>query len=133
MEDNIVFGETTLTDLLQHIYDTTVSKRNQINTMVLKLVQLSQTPEEASILFPIIRNFLDTSVKNDQHIIQIAQLHQKIQSIQNKAATNGGLLSEEDKTTLLNLLNRDFHTIDEESNEISETIEQLTKDIPDKP
>jgi hypothetical protein len=129
MDNEIVFDDKTFQDLLRDIYSTTVSKREQINAMIAKLLQLVHTPEEASIIFPIIQDFLDTSIKNDGHVVQIAQISQKLQSVSKKLEGEGGLLSEFEKNNLLRLIQDEIMVVDDSAKKLK----VKDADIPDTP
>lgn len=129
MDNEIVFDDKTFQDLLRDIYSTTVSKREQINAMIAKLLQLVHTPEEASIIFPIIQDFLDTSIKNDGHVVQIAQISQKLQSVSKKLEGEGGLLSEFEKNNLLRLIQEEIMVVDDSAKKLK----VKDADVPDTP
>lgn len=104
MTNDIVFNGKNLPDVLSEIHYHATSKREMINAMIAKLVPLAKTPEEASIIFPIIKDFMDTAIKNDQHIVQIAQIIQRIQSATIKNESGASLLSEMEKQDILRMI-----------------------------
>jgi len=104
MTNDIVFNGKSLPDVLSEIHYHATSKREMINAMIAKLVPLGKTPEEASIIFPIIKDFMDTAIKNDQHIVQIAQIIQRIQSTTIKNENGASLLSETEKQDILRMI-----------------------------
>ena len=97
----VVFGDKTLSDVFEDIYKNTDSKREQINTFITKLVRQIRTPEDAAVISPIIKDFMEVNVKNDEHIVRIAQIAQRAIAIGTKAASATDLLTEEEKQQLL--------------------------------
>jgi hypothetical protein len=97
-----LYNGTSLADLFTEIHKNTDNKRAQINTFISKMVQLIRTPEDAAVIGPIVQGFLEVNVKNDEHLIRIAQLGQRIISVGAKTTqTVDGLLTEEEKNALL--------------------------------
>ena len=58
----VVFGDKTLSDVFEDIYKNTDSKREQINTFITKLVRQIRTPEDAAVISPIIKDFMEVNV-----------------------------------------------------------------------
>ena len=82
-----IFDDKTLSGVFKDIYENTESKRQQINTYITKLVQLIRTPEDATVLGPIIKDFMEVNVKNDEHIVRVAQIAQRAMSIGAKVSS----------------------------------------------
>jgi len=132
MTNDIIFADKTFPDMLEEIHRNATVKREMINAMIAKLVILVHNPEDAAIIFPIIQHFLDTSVKNDAHIIQIAQIVQKVQSMTIKADGTASGLSETEKQDILKMIQRDMdvmvdESVDEAVKQAEELIEQPKK------
>jgi hypothetical protein len=123
--NEVVFDDKKLPDILRDIYKNTEKKRGQINEFLIKLVRMVATPEDAAVLAPVIKDFMEVSVKNDEHIIKVAQIAQKIISVGAKASESGGLLSENEKIQLLGTLT----AIQEEVDEVEEQLAQLETNV----
>jgi hypothetical protein len=109
-----LFEGKTLSDVFADIYKNTDSKRSQITTFITKLVQLIRTPEDATIIGPVIKEFLDVSVKNDEHIVRLAQIVQRLELVSNKTSSSGDLLTEEEKLQLLNNIKTEVKAIEDD-------------------
>jgi hypothetical protein len=109
-----LFEGKTLSDVFSDIYKNTDSKRSQITTFITKLVQLIRTPEDATIIGPIIKEFLDVSVKNDEHIVRLAQIVQRLELVSTKTTSSGELLTEEEKFQLLNNIKTEVKSIQDD-------------------
>lgn len=124
--DNVIFEGKTLSDLFSDVYKNTESKRAQINQYVSSLVKLIKTPEDAAMLGPVIKDFLEVNVKNDEHIVRLVQIAQRLVAVNTKGNTDmGGLLSEEEKNQLLKNIKDDFETVLAEQDEFQNTIDEL--------
>jgi predicted nucleic acid-binding Zn-ribbon protein len=120
--DKEIFDGKTLSDLFSEIYKNTDAKRNQINTFVAKLVMLIRTPEDAAVIGPVIKDFIEVNVKNDEHLVRVAQIAQRIVGAVAKGETIDGLLTEAEKQALLGDIKTEIETIKDESQDIEDDI-----------
>ena len=119
--DNVIFDDKKLSDVFRDIYRNTDTKREQINAFILKLTKLVMTPEDAAIISPIIKDFVEVNVKNDEHIVKVAQIAQRAMSIGAKVAEASDMLTEAEKMQILgniqseiNVLQADIKDIEDE-------------------
>ena len=99
--DNIVFGGKKFSDILEEIYTNQKKKDKQINALIAELKPLVQSMGDATLIVPLIKEYLEISVKNDEQLIKMATI---IQRMVNNATSNsdGGFgISEEEKAQLL--------------------------------
>lgn len=122
-----IFEGKTLADLFSDIYKNTDRKREQINQFVASFVKLIKTPEDAAVLGPIIKDFLDVNVKNDEHIVRLAQIAQRLVTVSNKTTVTGDLLSEDEKNQLLNNIKNDFESVIAEQEDLDNSLQRLRK------
>lgn len=122
-----IFDGKTLSDMFSDVYKNTEKKREQINQFVANMVKLIRTPEDAAVLGPVIKDFLDVNVKNDEHIVRLVQIAQRLVSISSKGTSDNMMLSEEEKNQLLNNIKTDFETVLQEQDDIGSTIQRLSK------
>ena len=121
----VVFDDKTLSDVFKDIYRNTDSKREQINTFITKLVRQIRTPEDAAVISPIIKDFMEVNVKNDEHIVRIAQIAQRAIAIGTKAASSTELLTEEEKQQLLSNIKLEIDDLQQETTEVEDELERL--------
>ena len=121
----VVFGDKTLSDVFEDIYKNTDSKREQINTFITKLVRQIRTPEDAAVISPIIKDFMEVNVKNDEHIVRIAQIAQRAIAIGTKAASSTDLLREEEKQQLLSNIKLEIDDLQQETTEVEDELARL--------
>ena len=121
----IIFDDKTLSDVFKDIYKNTESKREQINTFVTKLVRQIRTPEDAAVISPIIKDFMEVNVRNDEHIVRIAQIAQRAIAIGTKAASSTDLLTEEEKQQLLSNIKLEIDDLQQETTVVEDELERL--------
>jgi hypothetical protein len=99
--DNIIFGNKKFSDILKEIYDNQQKKDKQINALIAELKPLVQEIGDATLIVPLIKEYLEISVKNDEQLIKMATIVQRIVN-NNSSNSDGGFgISEEEKAQLL--------------------------------
>ena len=121
----VIFDDKTLSDVFKDIYKNTESKREQINTFVTKLVRQIRTPEDAAVISPIIKDFMEVNVKNDEHIVRIAQIAQRAIAIGTKAVGSTELLTEEEKQQLLSNIKLEIDDLQHETTAVEDELDRL--------
>lgn len=99
-----LFQGKTLSDLFKEIYDNSADKRSQIKELIASLAPLVEGIGDATLLVPLIKEYLDIGVKNDELLVKLAQIVQRYDSNSKKGSSAedmwadlSGLL-EEDKS-----------------------------------
>lgn len=123
--NNIIFDDKTLSDMFSDVYKNVEKKREQINQFVASMVKLIRTPEDAAVLGPVIKDFLEVNVKNDEHIVRLVQIAQRLVSVNMKGTGDTDLLSEEEKNQLLANIKSDFESVINEQADLEDTIQHL--------
>lgn len=124
--DSVIFEGKTLADMFSDVYKNTNNKREQINQFVSSMVKLIRTPEDATVIGPIIKDFLEVNVKNDEHIVRLVQIAQRIVSMGTKDSSDG-MLSDFEKEQLLKNIKSEFETVMAEQDEFQTSINNLKK------
>ncbi len=98
--DNVVFGGKKFSDILEEIYNNQKKKEKQISALISELKPLVNEIGDATLIVPLIKEYLEIGVKNDEQLIKMATIIQRVMS--NNANTDGNLsISEEEKAQLL--------------------------------
>ena len=71
MSDFEIFKGKTLSSLFKDIHDNSVEKKDQIEVLIKKLEPLIKNLGDATIVVPLIKEYLDVSVKNDEQLVKI--------------------------------------------------------------
>jgi hypothetical protein len=98
--DKIVFGDKKFSDILEEIYNNQKKKDKQISALITELKPLVQEIGDATLIVPLIKEYLEISVKNDEQLIKMATIIQRIMNT-GGTAENGFGISEEEKAQLL--------------------------------
>ena len=103
MKNIEVFEGKNLAKLLKDIYDNSITKRSEIREHINGLMTHIKDVSDASVIAPIVASFLDVGVRNDEQLIKIATVVQRLASseMQNAGNENGAILTDEDRERLL--------------------------------
>ena len=102
MDNDIkIFGDKNFSDLSQEIYENNKLKKTQIDLLIQEVHGYIQGIEDIAIVGPIIKELMDVGIKNDDNLVKLATLYQRIMSKQTVDESDVGLLSEEEKEQLM--------------------------------
>jgi len=121
-----LFGNKKFSDLLKDIYDNQKKKDRQINLLIADLKPMLNNISDAAILVPAIKDFIEVSVKNDEHLVKLAAVIQR--AVSNKGEETSSFLTDEEKEALL----KGIQEIQEEQEE-EEIGTRSTKDPNQRP
>jgi hypothetical protein len=118
--DTEIFGSKKFSDLLKDIYENQKKKDRQINLLIADLKPLITNIGDAALLVPVIKDYMEVSVKNDEHLVKLAAVIQRM--VSNKTEEGSSFLTDEEKDALL----KEIKNIGE-SNEVTNS-DELSKD-----
>ncbi len=102
MDNDIkIFGDKNFSDLSQEIYENNKLKKTQIDLLIQEVHGYIQGIEDIAIVGPIIKELMDVGIKNDDNLVKLATLYQRIMSKQTIDESGVSLLSEEEKEQLM--------------------------------
>jgi len=114
-----LFKGVSFSDLMSDVYHNSKKKDRQINQLISQLQPLIKTTSDATIVVPLIKEYLDIAVKNYDHLVKLTAIVQRFISTKQTIAGEGSLLSEDEKKQLLAVANETFE------NELTEEVERL--------
>ena len=109
--DKNVFGNKKFSDLLEEIYNNQKKKEEQISTLISELKPLIQDIGDATLVVPLIKEYMELAIKNDDALIKMAGIVQR--AMNSKMADTDEILSDEDKEMLFSSLQELDQKVDE--------------------
>ena len=100
-EEFELFKGTSFSDLLKDIYQNSKKKDRQINTLIHELQPLIKNLGDATVIVPLIKEYLDVSVKNDEHLVKLAAVVQRLVGASMKQDGDEFGMSDDEKKRLL--------------------------------
>jgi hypothetical protein len=103
MTDEEIYGGKKMSDLFKDIVTNSENKRNQIDILLSDLRVMIKTPENAVMIVPLIKEYLDVGVRNDEQLVKLAAIVQRMVSNATGPDGEGGslMLTEEEKKQLM--------------------------------
>ena len=89
--------------LLKDVVVNSEQKKDQIDILVSDLRSMIKTANDAIVVVPLIKDYLDVSVRNDEQLVKLAAVVQRIISSQSQGddGNMGMLLSEDERKQLM--------------------------------
>jgi hypothetical protein len=103
MFDQIIFKNKKFSDILEEIYKDTKTKEKQVNQLIAELKPLIQDTGDATLVVPLIKEYMEIGVKNSDNLIKMASICQRLLSKQAESS-DGALISEDEKEALLSTI-----------------------------
>jgi hypothetical protein len=101
--DNVIFGKKKFSDVLEEIYNNQKKKDQQVTALISELKPLISDIGDATLVVPLIKEYMEISVKNDDILIKMAALAQRAMTT---VSSDGSLtISDEEKDQLLAAMN----------------------------
>jgi len=114
-----LFQGTNFSDLMRDIYHNSKKKSRQIDGLIKELQPLIKNTGDATVLVPMIKDYLEVSVKNDDALVKLAAVVQRLVSATNKDSEENEFgLSDDERRRLLDEAESEVKKIQAESKEI---------------
>ena len=110
--NQIIFDDKSFSDLLKEIHKNQSKKSKQLASLIAELRPLITSLGDATVVVPLIKEYMEISVKNDDQLIKMAAIVQRL-STGNASTGEGGMLTEEEMEQLQSV-----------AEEISKTVEK---------
>lgn len=130
-----IFKGKKFSDLMKDVYSNSTKKDRQINMLIGELKPLIKNVGDATIIVPLIKDYLEISVKNDEHLVKLAAVVQRLIATNSRVQNETGspwMLSEEEKKQLiaeLDSIENSNQDINRRVAEISANQNQIQSDI----
>lgn len=97
-----LFKGTNFSDLMRDVYHNSKKKSRQIDSLIKSLEPMVKNTGDATVIVPLIKDYLEVSVKNDDALVKLASVVQRLISAANKESDENEFgLSDEERKNLL--------------------------------
>ena len=118
--DQILFDDKSFSDLLKEIHGNQKKKAKQLASLIAELRPLVQSLGDATVVVPLIKEYMEISVKNDDQLIKMAAIVQRL-STGTTNTGDGGLLTTEEMNNLMEVAEEIAKTVEEPKKESKTT------------
>ena len=126
-KDKEIFKGKTFQDLTKDIYENTTKRKVQIDLLISEIHGFIQTIDDVVMVAPIIKEYMDTAVKNDEHLVKLAGVLQRIISKSSNGDEESMLLSDSEKDELMATLQDTVSDLQNESDRLNSIKDKTTK------
>ena len=116
-----IFEGKTFQDLTKDIYENTTKRKVQIDLLISEIHGFITTIDDVVLVAPIIKEYMDTAVRNDEHLVKLAGVLQRIISKSQGDNDESMLLSDEEKEELMGTLQDTVEDLQRESDKLEAT------------
>ena len=117
-KDFNIFGDKKFSDLSQEIYENSKLKKTQIDLLIEEVHSYIQGIEDIAIVGPVLKELFDVAVKNDDNLLKLATVIQRIMNKQFDLTEDTSLLSDEEKQELMDSLEEAASSLQDKSDEM---------------
>ena len=119
MNDLEIFKGKTFQDLTKDIYENSHSKKLQLDLLIQEMHGFITSIDDAVLIMPVIKEIVDVAVKNDEHLVKLASVLQRILTRSQGETDDTFSLTEQEKEDLVNSLQETANDIQKESDKIN--------------
>ena len=125
--DYEIFKGKSLSSLFQDIYENQNYKRKQLDVLTRIITSMIKDGDTAVQIVPMIKEYLEINVRNDELLVKLAGIVQKIITAESKGESESEFgLSEIEKQEIMNTI------LEHDTKDLQETSDKIRKDIEAK-
>ncbi len=122
--DYEIFEGKTLSDVFKDIYDNSKTNKQQLEVLMKEVVRFIKDGDTAVQIIPMLKEYLEINVKNDEQLVKLATIVQRITAAEKRVSDSGEEfgLSEAEKEQLMNAIESDVQELQIKKDEIESSI-----------
>ena len=126
-KDFNIFDDKKFSDLSKEIYENSKLKKTQIDLFIQEVHSYIQGIEDIAIVGPVLKELFDVAVKNDDNLLKLATVIQRIMNKQADIVDDASLLTDDEKQELMDTLEEAAADLQDKSDEMQ--IDKIRKRI----
>ena len=122
--DYEIFKGKTLGDVFKDIYDNSHTNKKQLEVLMKEVVGFIKDGDTAIQIIPMLKEYLEINVKNDEQLVKLATIVQRITAAEKRVSDSGDEfgLTEAEKEQLMNAIESDVQELQIKKDEIESSI-----------
>ena len=117
-----IYKGKTIADLFKKIDDNSNRNKIQIESLIQEMMVFIKDPQSAQTLFPMISDFMEANIRNDELLVKLGAVVQRVMQAESKAQDGDYGLSDKEKDQILG-------KIEEAANNIQGEIDDIQLDM----
>ena len=122
--DYEIFEGKTLSDVFKDIYDNSKTNKQQLEVLMKEVVGFIKDGDTAVQIIPMLKEYLEINVKNDEQLVKLATIVQRITAAEKRSSDSGDEfgLSEAEKQQLMDAIESDVQELQIKKDEIDNSL-----------
>ena len=126
--DYEIFEGKSLSGLFKDIYDNTERNKKQLEVLMQEVVGFIKDGDTAVQIIPMLKEYLEINVKNDDQIVKVAAIVQRMIATESKGSSEEEFgLSDSEKEQLMAAVEDVANDVQKHSDKISDDVNFLEK------
>jgi len=123
-KDYEIFEGKTLSDVFKDIYDNSKTNKQQLEVLMKEVVGFIKDGDTAVQIVPMLKEYLEINVKNDEQLVKLATIVQRITAAEKRMTSDDSEfgLSEAEKEQLMSAIETDVQELQIKKDEIESSI-----------
>ena len=123
-KDYEIFEGKTLSDVFKDIYDNSKTNNTQLEVLMKEVVGFIKDGDTAVQIIPMLKEYLEINVKNDEQLVKLATIVQRITAAEKRVSDSGDEfgLTENEKQQLMDAIESDVQELQIKKDEIESSI-----------
>ena len=122
MSDFKVFEGKSLSDVFEDIYNNSATNKKQLDILIKEIVGFIKDGDTAVQLIPAIKEYLEIKVKNDEQLVKMASIVQRLVSSESKGSESEFGLTEKEKEQLVGSIEKVAQEAQDYTDEINKKV-----------
>ena len=124
--DYEIFEGKSLSGLFKDIYENTKTNKTQLEVLMKEVVGFIKDGDTAVQIIPMLKEYLEINVKNDDQLVKVAAIVQRIIAAENKGGSEEEFgLSEAEKEQLMGAIEDAATDLQTHSDEIEDDMKRI--------
>ena len=123
-KDYEIFEGKTLSDVFKDIYDNSKTNKQQLEVLMKEVVGFIKDGDTAVQIIPMLKEYLEINVKNDEQLVKLATIVQRITAAEKRVSDSGDEfgLTDAEKEQLMSVIETDVQELQTKQDEVLESI-----------
>tara|TARA_R100001463_G_scaffold22378_3_gene53721 strand:+ start:8609 stop:8986 length:378 start_codon:yes stop_codon:yes gene_type:complete len=119
-----IFDGKTLSDVFKDIYDNSKRNKEQLEVLMKEVVGFIKDGDTAVQIIPMLKEYLEINVKNDEQLVKLATIVQRLAQAGNKSDSDGEFgLTDKEKEQLMSSIEETVNELQDHNDNILQKIE----------
>ena len=121
-----IFDGKSLSDLFKDIYENTKTNKTQLEVLMKEVVGFIKDGDTAVQIIPMLKEYLEINVKNDDQLVKVAAIVQRIIAAESKGGSEDEFgLSDKEKEQLMGAIEEAATDLQQHSDEITDDMKRI--------